>query len=272
MNLYEAIGCRQSVRSYTKREAPEHLKSKILSFFEKTSRLNDRIRIELEILEPDAKHVRIRGMWKVEAPYYLALYSETVDGYERNAGYIMEQIVLYLTAKGLGTCYLGGSRPDQPVKNGKKCVILVAFGYPEGKLYRESPLAKRLPLNSLCTFKEEAGEQMKTVLKAARLAPSAFNAQPWRFVVYSDRIYVFARKPRISLKAEKGMRDFSIGVMLSHIMLAAEELWMELKTETEEQFAAKVYKNGDYVATLTLQGGTPGPFHDSLLESPCPIC
>ena len=65
MNLYEAIGCRQSVRSYTKREAPEHLKSKILSFFEKTSRLNDRIRIELEILEPDAEHVRIRGMWKV---------------------------------------------------------------------------------------------------------------------------------------------------------------------------------------------------------------
>ena len=40
--------------------------------------------------------------------------------------------------------------------------------------------------------------------------------------------------------------------MLSHIMLAAEELWMELQTETEEHFAAKSYKNGDYVATLTL--------------------
>ena len=87
---------------------------------------------------------------------------------------------------------------------------------------------------------------------ASRLAPSAFNAQPWRFIVYSDRIYVFAKKSRFPLNASEAMKDFSIGIMLSHIMLAAEELWMELQTVTEEQFAAKVYKNGDYVATLSL--------------------
>ena len=50
------------------------------------------------------------------------------------------------------------------------------------------------------------------------------------------------------------MREFSIGIMLSHIMLAAEELWMELQTETEEHFAAKSYKNvrlcGDVDAAL----------------------
>ena len=130
--------------------------------------------------------------------------------------------------------------------------MIVAFGYPEGKLYRDSPLAKRLPLNELCIFKEEAGEQMKTLLRAARLAPSAMNTQPWRFIVYSDRIYVFALKTRFPGKSFHAMREFSIGIMLSHIMLAAEELWMELQTETEEHFAAKSYKNGDYVATLTL--------------------
>ena len=73
-----------------------------------------------------------------------------------------------------------------------------------------------------------------------------------RFIVYSDRIYVFAKKSRFPLNASEAMKDFSIGIMLSHIMLAAEELWMELQTVTEEQFAAKVYKNGDYVATLSL--------------------
>lgn len=252
MNLYEAIGCRHSIRKYADREVPEKLRSQILAYFEKASRLNDRIRTELEILDDKKKKAGIRGMWKVEAPCYLALYSETEEGYERNAGYIMEQLVLYMTAKGLGTCYLGGSRPRQTVKNGKKFVILVAFGYPEGRLYRESPLAKRRPLNELCIFKEEAGEQMKTILKAARLAPSAFNSQPWRFIVYTDRIYVFAEKSRLPLKSGMLMRDFNIGIMLSHIMLAAEELWMELETATEEQFAAKAYKNGDYVATLTL--------------------
>ena len=94
---------------------------------------------------------------------------------------------------------------------------------------------------------------MKTILRAARLAPSAFNSQPWRFIVYSDRIYVFARKSRLPGRVAQAMREFSIGVMLSHIMLAAEELWMELETATEEQYASKTYKNGDYVATLYLR-------------------
>ena len=53
-------------------------------------------------------------------------------------------------------------------------------------------------------------------------------------------------------KEKRAFKEFNIGIMLSHIMLAAEELWMELQTETEEHFAAKSYKNGDYVATLTL--------------------
>ncbi len=134
----------------------------------------------------------------MDAPYYLAIYSDQEEGCERNAGYLMEQMVLYMTAKGLGTCYLGSVQPAQKVRGGKRCLMMVAFGYPEGKLYRESPLAKRLPLNELCIFKEEAGEQMKTILRAARLAPSAMNTQPWRFIVYSDRIYVFALKNPLS--------------------------------------------------------------------------
>ncbi len=252
MNLYEAIARRQSIRKYADTEVPEKLRGQILAYFDKASRLNDRIRMELEVLDNTKKKTELRGLWKVDAPYYLALYSETETGFERNAGYVMEQLVLYMTVKGLGTCYLGGSKLRQNMKNGKKLVMLLAFGYPEGKLYRESPLAKRHPLSELCIFKEEAGEQMKTILKAARLAPSAMNLQPWRFIVYSDRLYVFAQKSWIPGMSTSGMRDFSIGIMLSHIMLAAEELWMELETETEEQFAAKAYKNGEYVATLSL--------------------
>lgn len=253
MNLYEAIGCRHSIRKYTEQEVTEKLREQILSFFGKATPLNDRIGIELEILDNVKERAEIKGLWKVDAPYYLVLYSETTSGYERNAGYLMEQLVLYMAVKGLGSCYLGGSKAKKSMKNGKKQVMVLAFGYPDGKLFRESPLARRLPLNELCVFKEEAGEQMKTVLKAARLAPSALNSQPWRFVVYADRIYVFARKGKLPIKTTETMRDFSIGIMLSHIMLAAEELWMELETVTEEPFASKVYKNGDYVATLTLR-------------------
>lgn len=253
MNLYEAIGSRQSIRKYENREVSEKLRSQILTFGGKASRLNDRIGTELEILDNTKGKAEIKGMFRVEAPYYLVFYSTQEEGYARNAGYMMEQIVLYLTTKGLGCCYLGGSKLKHNSVNGKALVMIMAFGYPKGKLCRESPLAKRLPLNELCIFKEEAGEQMKTVLRAARLAPSAFNSQPWRFIVYSDRIYVFAKKGLPLMHSDEGMRNFSIGVMLSHIMQAAEEMWMELETTTEEQFALKAYKNGDYIATLLLR-------------------
>ena len=35
MNLYEAIGCRHSVRKYTDREVTEKLRGQILSYFDK---------------------------------------------------------------------------------------------------------------------------------------------------------------------------------------------------------------------------------------------
>lgn len=54
--------------------------------------------------------------------------------------------------------------------------------------------------------------------------------------------------PRI--KALASMRDFNMGIMLSHIMLAAEEFWMNMETVTEEQFLKKTYKNGDYICTI----------------------
>ena len=260
MNLYEAIGVRHSVRKYSDKEVTEKLREQILAFARPASPLNDRIQVDFEIIDNRDKKAPMKGVWKVEAPWYFVLYSEPEEGYGRNGGYLMEQIVLYMTVKGLGTCYLGGSTVKRKRSDGKRQVMVVAFGYPEGKLFRESSLAKRLPLNELCVFKEEAGETMKTVLKAARLAPSAFNSQPWRFIVYTDRIYVFAKKDsgvlqgfRSLVPAAGLMRDFSVGVMLSHIMLAAEELWLELETATEEQFAAKSYKNGVYVATLAIR-------------------
>ena len=84
---------------------------------------------------------------------------------------------------------------------------------------------------------------MKAILRAARLAPSSFNSQPWRFVVYSDRIYIFAKKTLpFSGKEKRAFKEFNIGIMLSHIMLAAEELWMNMETQVEDQFAKKDYK------------------------------
>ena len=231
-----------SSKIHRRREVTEKLRGQILSYFDKTSRLNDRIRVEAVIFDNTKKKADVHGLWKVDAPYYLAIYSDQEEGCERNAGYLMEQMVLYMTAKGLGTCYLGSVQPAQKVRGGKRCLMMVAFGYPEGKLYRESPLAKRLPLNELCIFKEEAGEQMKTILRAARLAPSAMNTQPALHRLFRPNLCVRPKNPLSGQKLPCDARIQHRHYALPYYAQAAEELWMELQTETEEHFAAKSYK------------------------------
>ena len=197
------------------------------------------------------KKQKVHGLWKTEAPYYLAVYCGDDRLSMRNAGYTAEQAVLYLTSKELGTCYLGATKAGEDKKDGLKRFLVIAFGKASAKPFRDSSMAHRNSLAALCAFKDEPGEQVKSILRAARLAPSSFNSQPWRFVVYSDRLYIFMKKAApFSGKGAKAFKEFNMGIMLSHIMLAAEEYWMNMETLVEEQFAKKDYKNGEYVCTI----------------------
>lgn len=252
MNLYQMIFKRRSIRKYKFEAVPEQLLKDIQSFAGNVAALCPEISVKTEIKENVDKSLALKGLWKVEAPYYLVFYSEDKDGYMMNAGYILEPVLLYMTGKGLGTCYLGSTRIPGGEPSGMKAAIVVAFGYPKSLLYRDPATAKRLPLKELCVFKDEIGEPMKNILKAVRLAPSAMNTQPWRFIVYHDRIYVFSCKEFLPSASMAAMRDMSMGIMLSHLSIAAEELWMNLKIEVEAPMVKKSYKSGAYVATAFL--------------------
>lgn len=253
MNLYQMIFKRRSIRKFKKEQVPEQLLKDILYFGKCVSRLHADIQIRMEIRENLDEHLPVKGLWKVEAPYYLVFYSEEKDSYLTNAGYILEPVLLYMTGKGLGTCYLGNTRVPGAGPAGMKQVIAIAFGYPKTLLYRDPATARRLPLKELCVFKEEAGESMKNILKAVRLAPSVMNTQPWRYIVYHDKIYIFSCREFLPSPSLVTLRELSIGIMLSHLAIAAEEMWMNIRLEVEEAMEKKPYKSGTYVATAYLK-------------------
>lgn len=252
MNLYQMIFKRRSIRKFKKEQVSQQLLMDILSFGGKVSRLHGDIQIKMEIRENVDGHLPVKGLWKVEAPYYLTFYSEEKDGYLVNAGYVLEHVLLYMTGKGLGTCYLGSTKVQEPWLAGLKQVIVVAFGYPKNLLYRDPATAKRLPLKELCVFKEDVGESMKNILKAVRLAPSSMNTQPWRFIVYRDKIYIFSCREFLPSPSLAAMREISNGIMLSHLTIAAEEMWINVKLEAEKAMEKKSYKSGAYVTTAFL--------------------
>ena len=74
----------------------------------------------------ETKHHLTETLIGGKVPYYFLFYAKKTEDYLLNAGYLLEQIVLYMTTKGLGTCYLG-------MKNFKsedefEPIIAVAFG------------------------------------------------------------------------------------------------------------------------------------------------
>ncbi|WP_124066069.1 nitroreductase family protein [Clostridium sp. E02] len=253
MNLYQMIFKRRTIRKLKKEPVPDQLLKDILYFGNCVTRLYPEISIQMEICDNLDGKLPVSGLWKVDAPYYLVLYSEEKEGYLLNAGYTMEPILLYMTAKGLGTCYLGNTKISRLEPPGLKPVIAIAFGYPKTLLYRDPATARRLPLKELCIFKEEAGEPMKNILKAIRLSPSIMNTQPWRFIVYNDKIYIFSCKEILPSPHLISLREISLGIMLSHLSIAAEEMWMNVKLEVEEAMDRKSYKSGSYVSTANVK-------------------
>src|SRR5699024_11676136 len=167
--------------------------------------------------------------------------------------YIMEQMVLYLCSIGLGNCYIGSRRVRRELqeKDGKKLVGIIAFGKSKGPWTRKPSEANRLAMDELCVFKEVPRQWMKQLLEAARLAPSSMNSQPWRFVVYDNRIHVFAKKHNMNHLGK--FEELNFGIMFSHLMVVAEELCLDVDLIRLEEITHKNFPNNQYVLSAILR-------------------
>lgn len=253
MNLSEAIYVRKSVRNFIMEPISPNTLGDIGNFYQEIPRLFPGIDTELGIIDNSRGQHKLKGLFGVKAPYYLALYSEITDKYQMNAGFILEQLCLYLTAKGFGSCIMGGAvvKGSQTMCGDKKLVMMVAFGKSKGAYTRQSSEAKRLPLKELCVYKEQPKEWALHVLEAARLAPSSYNSQPWRFVVYAKRIHIFSKK--VNMERFKKWDELNLGIMFAHMVIVAEEQWLDLDLIRLEDISQKTFSKNQYVLSAVLK-------------------
>lgn len=255
MTLYETIYERKSIRNYKQDRISGEVLNRILEYEKELLPYYPEINVKMEIIgEADIKK-HFTGVLNVKAPYYLAIHSEEKEGDMINAGYLMEQMALYINSIELGTCFLGGAyaKKQKKADSPYSFVVLLAFGITNENLYRKSVMAKRLKLQELCIFKNEASRDLKTILEAARLAPSWLNGQPWRFVVYDNRFHIFQKKSILPLDVVRKRNEFDIGVMLAHVMLAAEELWVDITVKRLENISHKSIPNNHYITSVILK-------------------
>lgn len=253
MTLFETIYNRQSIRKFIMDDLSEDKLESIRKYSNEIVPLNPEIKTRMEIISHKERKNKISGVLSHKAPYYLAFYSERKEGDLLNVGYMLEQLVLYMTLKGIGTCYLANIKA-QSDNAGNRLAMIVAFGKPEGKVVRDEKVAKRLDLDKICIFKEEVNRSFLTMLEAARLAPSSFNNQPWRFVVYNKRIHMFCKRPLLPIQFTKEITQIDMGIALAHIAIAADDLWVDIQIKHLENLASIPIANNEYVASITLVG------------------
>ena len=164
-----------------------------------------------------------------EAPYYIAFIGDmNAPNVQASAGYIGEGVILEATALGLNTCWVGGFFKRESVvkqidlKDSEQILAITPIGYSKEEADRVGNSAKkyrRKDLNGLILSEEgEIGEWTDSALEAARLAPSAANRQPWRFVISEDSITVSSNNKREGFGVS---RRLDCGIAMLHLELGA---------------------------------------------------
>ena len=241
MDDKQLIEDRQSVREFKRRTIPDEDLNEIREFFAGTKRLVPDIRTELKIYtDPDMKN-RLEGVAGYRglafgAPVYLVVFSEDVDNYLFNAGFIGEQLCLKLTDMEIDHCWLtvhdiDATRRALLTESELEPAVILAAGYgkavsgiqrldietPSMLKYnkREDHVAPKIAQDDMVysgtwgtpmDWSESAVDPLlDEALYAASLAPSFLNRQPYRYIVLSDSVVLCVKQEEITTTADTAL-------------------------------------------------------------------
>ena len=250
VEILEAIRRRTSVRSYEERSVePDHLE-RLLALAKTAKPLTDASpRVALvngaEQTQRIISHV-IGSYGLVLTPPHLlvGVMPQESDLARIDLGYVLEQTVLEATKLGLGTCWITGTYDAQSAGDAvgltqrEVAAAVIALGYPGERgwkrihtrtIRRLAGGRKRKPLPEI-VFSEQWGNPwspegtdpaLVSLLEHARMAPSAVNRQPWRFIVQADAIVLALANPK----------PIDAGIVMAHVTLAAKALELQAQWE-----------------------------------------
>lgn len=254
MTIRETIRRRFSVRHYQPKPVPDKTLRAVEKSGETSVALDDRIRVKFHLIK-EGKLVAEQmtfltgGRWLFgSAPHFIIATSEEKPLFMMNIGFRMEQVILFATAQGLGTCWIGGLFTEARIGaflslgKGERVIALTPLGYPDTSFYGRTihsvvhlgtpQSSRRKPLEQI-VFGSRWGSPLETkddepleVLECTRLAPSWTNSQPWRFLVNGKEIIAVADASGRNLSVRDGKHYYrlDVGIAMAHFFLAAKEL------------------------------------------------
>ena len=221
--MNEIIRKRKSIRKYDPAPLEAAVLDEVRTKIENVKPLYPDIRFSIEIAN------KTKGAFNIRAPHYLIFGSEEKEGAYENIGFVGQQMDLFLSGSGIGACWLGASKPDEKEASALPFVICMAFGKPDEPLHRALSEFKRKSLAEISEGKDER-------LEAARLAPSAVNAQNWYFMADNGKIHCYRKKanPLLGFIYNK-LHTIDMGIALCHIAEGSEDFHFSKETGASER-------------------------------------
>lgn len=207
MSLFDSISKRKSCRKYTAKplsgERLEEIKMALNTFkplYPGTS-LNYRFT------------TKTKGMFHVKAPHYLIISGQDRVGEQENAGFIGQQLMLWLNSHELGGVWLGASK-DATKSYNSSDIIVLAFGKPDGSPHRTMSEFKRKPVSDITNIPNNE------CMKAVHLAPSGMNIQPWYFEKINGKLLVYCQRLKPPMSLAYKLTRVDMGIALCHYAVA----------------------------------------------------
>jgi nitroreductase len=254
MNIRETIRRRFSIRHYTSKPVPEEILASVVKAGETSLALDDSIKVRFHLIKEgklvaEQMTFQTGGRWLFgSSPHFIIATSEEKPLFMMNTGFRMEQVMLFATTQGLGTCWIGGLFTEERIGDflgldkTERVIALTPLGYPDTSSYGRTihrivhlsgpDTRRRKPLKQI-VFGPQWGSPLETqdsglleVLECTRLAPSWANTQPWRFLVDKNETIAVADASGRNLSVRDGKHYYrlDVGIAMAHFFLAAKEL------------------------------------------------
>lgn len=178
------------------------------------------------------------------APCLLVMIGDDSSSDERahaHTGYTGEAIVLEATARGLGTCWVGGFFDSAAVaacvdlEQSESVLAVSPLGHPTPKASLTDELMRTLARSNRRKTLEEIAEDpdhwptwARAAAECARLAPSAMNRQPWRFWMDGEQLVLGRNNARELSGVTKSL---DCGIAMLHAELGARSSGVEVAWE-----------------------------------------
>ena len=141
MEMKEAIVARRSVRSYTGEPLSPSLIDELAEFISGIKPLHDNIPVDIELYEAEDFHRDFARSAMYRGTDFVVLRSaRNSQGYGQNVGFIGEMIALWLTHKGIASCWGGlAKQKTSPSRGQLPYMIAIEFGRGNNAPFRRLP-------------------------------------------------------------------------------------------------------------------------------------